>query len=184
MITVIDCGSSKVPDIVKMLDANGAIVKTQKISEFKLNGSKGVVISGAPILLTEKDPTEFLNATSFLKNCTIPVLGICFGHQIIGMHYGSNIKRCNEDRDWQIIKFFGESEITDGFEEDMKFKEDHCECISLPNDFDLIASSVTCEVEMMKHKTKKIFGVQFHPEVSAANGENLMRQFVQLCNKE
>lgn len=184
MITVIDCGSSKVPDIVKMLEANGTTVKTQKITEFKLNGSKGVVISGAPILLTEKNPADYLAATSFLKKCKVPVLGICFGHQLIGLHHGAKIKRCMEDREWRKIKFFSDTEITRGFKEDMQFKEDHCECISLPVDFDLIASSVTCEVEMMKHKTKNIFGVQFHPEVSEENGNNLIRQFVQLCNKK
>jgi GMP synthase-like glutamine amidotransferase len=63
----------------------------------------------------------------------------------------------------------------------MEFKEDHCECISLPENFNLIASSENCEVEMMEHQTKKIIGVQFHPEVSGNNGEWFFDQFLKMC---
>lgn len=180
-ILVIDCGSVKVPDIVKMLEKLGAEITVQSLSDKKKWIGDGVVISGAPVLLTEKDPAPYLKLSESIKTIKIPLLGICFGHQLIGLHYGSSIKKCTEDRDWQKIHFFRETKLTGGFSEIMDFKEDHCECIDLPNDFDLIASSRTCEVEMMKHATKNIFGVQFHPEVSEDNGMILFSKFLQIC---
>lgn len=180
-ILVIDCGSSKVPDIIKMLEGCGAEVSVQKLSDKKKWSGDGIVISGAPILLTEKDPKEYLKFSEQIKTVKVPILGICFGHQLIGMHFGSQIKRCAEDRDWQKIHFFRDTKLTTGFSEIMDFKEDHCECIDLPQDFDLVASSKTCEIEMMKHQSKNIFGVQFHPETSDDNGKILMSKFIQLC---
>lgn len=180
-ILVIDCGSSKVPNIVKMLQECGATVSVQLLSDKKKWIGDGVIISGAPILLTEKDSTEYLKFSEQIKSSKVPILGICFGHQLIGLHYGAKIKRCDEDRDWQKIHFFRDTKLTTGFSEVMDFKEDHCECIDLPEEFDWVASSKTCEIEMMKHQTKNIFGVQFHPEVSDDNGKILFSKFIKLC---
>jgi GMP synthase (glutamine-hydrolysing) len=183
-ILVIDCGSSKVPNIVKMLEECGATVSVQILADKKKWSGDGVVISGAPILLTEKDNSEYLNLSYQIKTSKVPLLGICFGHQLIGLHYGAEIKKCNEDRDWQDVHFFRDTKLNLGFSEVMKFKEDHCECITLPEEFDLVASSKTCENEMMKHQTKNIFGVQFHPEVSDENGKIMLMQFVHLCKRK
>lgn len=183
IITIIDCGSTKVPEIVKMIEENGVQTKVIKLSENKKWTGDGIIISGAPVLLTETDPNPFLKLSEQIKSVKVPLLGICFGHQLIGLQYGAEIKKCNSDRDWQKIHFFRETKITSGFSEMMEFKEDHCECITLPDNFDLVASSVTCEVEMIKHQQKYIYGVQFHPEVSGDNGKILLSKFIQLCKK-
>lgn len=183
-ILVIDCGSSKVPNIVKMLEECGASVSVQSLSDKNKWKGDGIVISGAPVLLTEKDPKDYLKLSDQIKSAEVPVLGICFGHQLIGLHHGSEIKRCTEDRDWQDIHFFRDTKLNLGFSEVMRFKEDHCECITLPMDFDLVASSKTCEIEMMKHQSKNMFGVQFHPEVSDDNGKVMFMQFVHLCKQK
>lgn len=183
-ITVIDCGSSKVSDIVKMLGELVADTNVIKLSEKKLWYGDGVVISGAPILLTEENPDKYLKMSEQIKNTNIPVLGICFGHQLIGLHFNAEIKKCTEDRNWQKIHFFRDTKLNSGFDETMQFKEDHCECITLPENFDLVASSAICEVEMMKHRTKNIFGVQFHPEISDENGKKIFSNFIEICKQK
>ena len=50
----------------------------------------------------------------------------------------------------------------------------------LPKDFIKIAESTTCKIEMIEHKFKKIFGIQFHPEVSNEIGKEIIEQFIGL----
>ena len=89
MILLLDCGSSKTYLIADLIDAH-CDVQVVPILDFKaedIDQFKGVVISGSPISITEKYPEHFLKQIAFIKECTIPVLGICFGHQIIGRSF-------------------------------------------------------------------------------------------------
>jgi GMP synthase (glutamine-hydrolysing) len=61
--------------------------------------------------------------------------------------------------------------------------EDHCESISLPKGFKLLAVSDACVNEAMCHASKPWMGVQFHPEVSGNQGTLLIENFVNLCLK-
>jgi GMP synthase (glutamine-hydrolysing) len=62
-------------------------------------------------------------------------------------------------------------------------QEDHCEFVSVPQGFKLIASSDACFNEAMAHHEKNIFGVQFHPEVSGLQGSLLIENFYKICQK-
>ena len=61
--------------------------------------------------------------------------------------------------------------------------EDHCETISIPQGFELVASSDACVNEAMQHKERAIFGVQFHPEVSGNHGRILIENFIKVCQR-
>jgi GMP synthase (glutamine-hydrolysing) len=107
-------------------------------------------------------------------------LGICLGHQIIGLLYGAEIqagKRIDKKERIEIIK---ENDLFKNIKNFSLFKQAHCESITLPTEFILLAKSKSCENEAMKHKNKKIYGVQFHPEVSEKNGRKLFDNFVKI----
>lgn len=180
-IKVIDCGSSKVPMIVKMLEELGVEVVTQKLDDYLFTNENAIVISGAPILLTEVNPQPYLDFFQPIIQSNLPLFGICFGHQLIGLHHGATISRCKEDRDNQKINFHSSTKLGNDLNGELIFNEDHCECISLPDGFKLIASSTICEVEMMEHYSKNIFGVQFHPETSGENGKKIFQLFINNC---
>lgn len=59
--------------------------------------------------------------------------------------------------------------------------EDHCETISIPANFKLIASSDACVNEAMEHTELPLFGIQFHPEVSGNHGRIVIENFVNFC---
>jgi GMP synthase (glutamine-hydrolysing) len=60
-------------------------------------------------------------------------------------------------------------------------QEDHCESISIPEEFELVANSDECINEVMQHEKKSLYGVQFHPEVSGNHGAIIFENFIQLC---
>ena len=185
-ILVIDCGSNKTKYIEEIVD-EFMDVKRAKLVDFKLEDLEnvsGVILSGAPLLVTEVDPTPYIERLSWIKTTNLPVLGICFGHQIIGLMHGAFASRMKEDRDWQIIEAFEDCPLFNRLPNEIEMMEDHCETISIPQGFELVASSDACVNEVMQHKEKAIFGVQFHPEVSGNHGRVLIENFVKVVEIE
>lgn len=110
---------------------------------------------------------ELGNCGEYLRKSTVPILGICAGHQYMARFFGGE---CNQS----AIPEFGKVDI-EVLEEDNIFKglprkmvvwESHNDEVTMsPTNFELLASSVNCRVQAMRHKKKPFFGLQFHPEV-------------------
>ncbi len=185
MILIIDCGSQKTVYIEQCVDEfmDFITIPILSLTNDDLLNKKGVVISGAPLLITEINLSSYMEKVTWLKSIEIPVLGICFGHQIIGLTFGAFGSRMKEDRDWQTIEVFEECELFNKLPAEIEMMEDHCESISIPFGFQLIASSDACVNEVMKHQSKSIFGVQFHPEVSGNHGRVLFENFISICER-
>ena len=183
MILIIDCGSQKTPFIEEAVDLqmDFETIGLWDVTKAQTEGKLGVVISGAPILITEIDYTKHLEQLAFLKELEIPVLGICFGHQVLGLLHGALPSRQKEDRDWQTIESLEEHALFDKLPTEFEMMEDHCESISVPKDFRLLAVSDACVNEAMCHTSKQLIGVQFHPEVSGNQGTLLIENFVNIC---
>ena len=183
-LLVIDCGSNKTKYIEEIVD-DYIDVKPGRLMDITpddIQDVVGVIISGAPLLVTEVDPTPYIEKLSWIKTCEIPILGICFGHQIIGLMHGAFATRMKDDRDWQTIEAYENCPLFNRLPNEIEMMEDHCETISIPAGFELIASSDACVNEVMQHKTKPIYGVQFHPEVSGNHGRILIENFIKLTN--
>jgi GMP synthase (glutamine-hydrolysing) len=183
MILVIDCGSSKTPSIAQMVNlfhSDVIVVTMDGLEQKRLGEASGMIISGAPILLTQSDISHYIKKFSFLKRIDCPVLGICFGHQIIGLVHGSEIFLGKPIRKSERMTFVEEDLIFSGIDQNPLFVEDHTEGINLPPNFLHLAKSENYKVEAMKHSSKTIYGVQFHPEVSGDNGKILMKNFLKM----
>ncbi len=181
MILILKCGSNKTPHIEQITD-EFMDYRSIDILDFKLDdldGIKGVIISGAPLLVTEIDLSPYLAKVQWIKETKIPVLGICFGHQLIGILHGAFASMMKEDRDWQDILILEEHMLFNKLPNEIQMMEDHCETVSIPPGFILIASSDACVNEAMIHKDFPIYGVQFHPEVSGNHGRVIIQNFIE-----
>lgn len=186
MICIIDCGSQKTPLIETIVYEH---IDTKIIGMYDMDskadfdGCIGVIISGAPILITEKDPDPYLALFEWIKTTSLPVLGICFGHQLLGVLYGAAPHRQREDRDWQIIEVLNDCPLFDKLPSEIELMEDHCEAISIPASFVHVATSDSCVNEAMMHAALPLYGVQFHPEVSGNHGAIILENFVHICER-
>jgi len=184
---IVDCGSEKVDSIQDIVHERGFTplrVRSSEVSQMDPSAHySGIIISGSPILLTEIDYSQLLKSFEFIRTARSPVLGICFGHQIMGLLHGAKVFRGLECRTNLNITVLDRDELFEGLESTLSLREDHCEGISLPSEFSLLAKSEKYDIEAMKHRHKQLYGTQFHPEVSGEIGEEIIGNFLNLCEK-
>ena len=181
-VAIVDCGSSKVPDIARVLADAGAdpfVLQPDAIQAMLTEPPAAIILSGNPALIRDTG-TDFLADFAALRDLAVPILGICFGHQVIGMLYGEEVTIGKEDRGLRQLEILQQSRLFEGLSGDHVFQEDHTEEVALPENFMHLASSSHCFNEAMKHCELPMYGVQFHPESSADAGERLLRNFLAL----
>lgn len=158
------------------------VSNTVTVEEIEKEEPLGIVIGGGPFL------EEVGNSPEIIKRFAgeIPVLGICLGHQLIAKVFGGKVKEAEvgEYAEAEIV-VDEEDEILKGLSPSFKAWVSHKDEVSqLPPEFKKLAHSETCEVEAMAHRSKPIFGVQFHPEVEhTPRGEVVFKNFVEICRR-
>lgn len=182
-ILIIDCGSNKITHLEEVVYeyADYQTLPFFEVDQKVIKDFKGIIISGAPILITEEEMTPFVEQIQWVKKVEIPVLGICFGHQLLGLAFRAFGDRMKECRDMNEIEAFVDCPILSRLPDVFDMQEDHCECISIPDEFELVANSDECINEVMQHQSRPLFGVQFHPETSGNYGHILIENFIELC---
>ena len=183
MILIINCGSTKTPFIEELVDMHIAYttIGILDILNHDISAYKGIILSGAPLLITEIDMHEYLDSMKYIISYNKPVFGICFGHQLLGLHFGSVGAKMNPDRDFREIEVYESCPLFDRLPNVFEMQEDHCESISIAPNFVLVASSDTCVNEAMMHVSLPYYGVQFHPEVSGNLGAIIIENFIIHC---
>ena len=186
MVGIVDFGSTKTPAIAHVLTKLGYksnVIPWKECDSAKFEQFNSAILSGAPVLFTEVDHRPYSNAFNFLKTSTIPVMGICFGHQLLGLIYGATVFKSQAIRALTAIEIVKEDALFKGMPPTFNMMADHTEGITLPANFTGLARSLEYMVEAMKHTIKPVYGVQFHPEVSAGVGEMLIHNFLRIQAK-
>ena len=185
-IIIIDFGSQFTQLIarkVRELGAYSEIINFSKIKNLNKNQFiKGIILSGGPLTVTDKKTPKLDSKILGLK---IPILGICYGHQILSKKLGGRVK-ASKKREFgrAFLKSISKSSITKNFFATKKIPVwmSHQDIVSvIPKGFKRIASSTNSKFAIISNEIKKYYGIQFHPEVShTQNGKILIKNF--LCN--
>ena len=189
-ILIVDFGSQFTQLIARRIRELGIfseIVSHKKIKSKDINHNvKGIILSGGPLNVYQ------INKYSFDKKIIqkdVPVLGICFGHQIISKLNGGKVKQ-SKHREFglaNILKKNNSLLIKDLFKKKKSIKVwmSHADQVSkLPKNFKIIASSQNSKFAAVENKLKNYYGVQFHPEVThTENGKKLISNFIFLICK-
>ena len=183
-IIIIDFGSQFTQLIarrVRELGVYSEIISHKKKINFSNKDVIGIILSGGPLNVYQTKKVSF---DKKILNQDIPVLGICFGHQIISKELGGKVKQ-SKFREFGLvnIKKNKESVLTRNF-----FNKDgknnvwmsHSDQVTkLPKNFEKVASSTNSKFCIIQNKYKKFYGIQFHPEVTHThNGIKLIKNFL------
>lgn len=166
-ILLIDNGTIRLSELKSLLRGNRVkIIKFDKIKSITIKDFNLIILSGSsshlPILGNQ---SLYKDEIWLIRNAAVPIIGICFGFELIGYAYGAELKEL-KTREKGIIKI----QVTNPdsiFHNLPNFDvyESHRWVIKkLPKDLIELARSKD-GIEAIKHKTKKIYGFQFHPEM-------------------
>ncbi len=161
-----------------------SIVKPGNISaeEVKKIAPIGIILTGGPNSVYGGGAPE---CDAGIFELGIPVLGICYGHQLMCHKLGGKVVSCNVSEYGKIdIKVDVSSVLFNGLNESQTVLMSHTDYVSeLPDGFVKTGFSADCPVAAMENRAKNLYGVQFHPEVETTKyGKRMLRNFlVKIC---
>lgn len=185
-ILVLDFGSQYTQLIARRLREYGVYTEIvpyfEKIESIKAKNPKGIILSGGPASVYEKDAYTPSNEVFALN---IPVLGICYGMQYIAHFFGGSVVRAEAQEFGKatltITDFNG---ILANIKQDSIVWMSHADKVEkIPQGFIELAKSGNTHYCAIADLQKKIFALQFHPEVvhSECGGEILRNFAVKIC---
>ncbi len=148
------------------------------IEKIKEKNPKGIIFTGGPASVYLEDSPM---CDKEIFNLGIPVLGICYGMQLMTYILGGEVQRADK-REYGVtnVKIKNNSKIFEGFGDENKFLMSHTDFVAkLPEGFENIGHTEHCPNAGMQNVEKKLYGIQFHPEVNdSVNGIQVIRNFV------
>ena len=148
------------------------------IEKIKEKNPMGIIFTGGPAsVYAENAPM----CDKEVFNLGIPVLGICYGMQLMTHVLGGEVKRADK-REYGVTKvnINNNSKLFNGFENTNNFLMSHTDYVDrLPEGFENIGSTDHCPNAAMQNVEKNFYGIQFHPEVNASeNGTQVLKNFI------
>ena len=188
-VLIIDFGSQVTKLIARRIRELGVyseIITPKELIDIKsYKNIKGLILSGGPSTVTKKN-FQGISKKIFDKN--IPILGICYGLQLIAKIFGGKIKPSKKKREFgraYLLKKRSSSLIRKFIKSKTSVWMSHEDAVvKLPKNFKIIASTKDSKLTIIENSKRKIYGVQFHPEVTHTdNGQQIFKNFIFLICK-
>lgn len=178
MLLVVDNGSSSTKDIIDAVDSNGVDFESAQYTKIGSNLDRfdSFILSGR----RRRDYTTNVANSRIIRHCVAqekPLLGICYGAEILALTMGGTLKVSSHRESIYDVAVSDLNPISYGTLS--VFGKHRLEIARLPDTVLCLASSSACRYEMIQLQNSKIFGTQFHPELTH-DGRMLMEQFLKL----
>tara|TARA_Y100001960_G_scaffold23569_1_gene20759 strand:- start:948 stop:2471 length:1524 start_codon:yes stop_codon:yes gene_type:complete len=145
--------------------------------ELKQMNPKGIIFSGGPSsVYNDNAPTPDEELFDF----ELPLLGICYGHQLIVNKFGGKVKRANKEYGSSLLSMDENSRLLDGLGNSIRAWMSHGdEAEEIPLNFEIIGHTENSHAAAIANKERTVFGIQFHPEVvHTERGTDILKNFV------
>jgi len=184
-IAIIDFGSQYTHLITRRIRQLGVLAKiyppTTAISD--LRSVKGIILSGGPNSVYDHTAVKY---NPKLFDLGMPILGLCYGHQLIAQHLGGKVAKGKvKEYGFANLERLAEGKILAGVPKSSKIWMSHGDAVSeLPAGFINCAQTLDCNIAAMACIKKNIYGLQFHPEVAhTLVGQKVLSNFVfKICH--
>lgn len=193
MFLLIDNYDSFVYNLAAYFEALGEDIKVVRIDDLDLqfikekqDSIKGLILSPGP-----KRPEDALESIEVLNTYqgVLPILGVCLGHQVIGHYYGGTVAKGNRPQHGKIFQVTHTNhnmfaKIPETFNV-TRYHSLEILLETLPDCLEVTATSSDGVIMGVAHKTKPIFGVQYHPEALLTEyGSEVIQNFISYCKGE
>jgi len=194
-LLLLNCYPDNSPDKIKpylncikstgLKNLNIVVLKENNLPS-SFNQFDRVVISGAKRMIIDKQYKPAL--LDLMANNQIPLLGICYGHQLLATAFGCDVKKDKQSHEGKekIVKVM-DDRILSGFPRKFNMEESHLEYVvrneKLEKWFSVLAVNQKNHIEIIKHRFLPVYGVQFHPEKSAKLGKLILKNFLNLITR-
>ncbi len=188
-ILVLDFGSQYNQLIVRRIRECGVyselVSHDISIEKIQADGTiRGIILSGGPHSVYD---TDSFTVSKSLFDLDIPILGICYGMQLMAQLLGGHVQgSAHHEFGKTMMEITDKNPLTEGLPSSTSVWMSHGDQVSiLPPDFISTARSHSTAHVMIKHAVKPLFGIQFHPEVThTQEGMKILDRFVQLTKAE
>lgn len=154
-----------------------------------------IILSGQSHPWDNYTPESLAGVFEVIKGASQPILGVCGGHQQIALAYGAPVglmERLEPGKGYEGAKrergFFSVSNtgegVFKGLPSEITVWHSHCDEVKqLPDGFKLTASNETCQIQAMQQIGRRVYGIQFHPELfdeDHPEGRKVVENFLSL----
>ncbi|MBT3345598.1 MAG: glutamine-hydrolyzing GMP synthase [Gemmatimonadetes bacterium] len=147
----------------------------------RLQNAAGIILSGGPSSVYAEDRPPF---NEQILHAGIPLLGLCYGHQLICHHMGGKVER-GETMEFGSAELDVRSatQVLEGLRPQEPIWMSHRDVVAdIPPGFEILGVTDDCPVAVMGDADRRIYGLQFHPEVTHTEcGMQVLDNFLGLC---
>jgi GMP synthase (glutamine-hydrolysing) len=145
--------------------------------ELQKHNPKGIIFSGGPSSVYNSDAPVPENK---IFEMNLPLLGICYGHQLIVNKFGGKVKRANKEYGSSVLTIDSNENLLSGIGKSVRAWMSHGdEAEQIPPGFKVIGHTESAKAAAIASDEKSIYGIQFHPEVvHTEQGTEILKNFV------
>lgn len=186
MIYVVDFGGQTAHLITRRLKDMGVVAELVDPSEAYEKSLKekpqGLIFSGGPASVYEKGAPTI---TKKIFTLNVPILGICYGWQLMARLLGGNVKAGTKEYGPTQLRIHEGGDLFQGIPLVITVVESHGDSVMKnPKGFVILGVTETVPYAAVSNENQKLYGIQFHPEVThTRHGKEILKNFAtKICN--